>query len=468
MNASGVEVNNYDSMWNFVTRLDGNVINNKVGATIVTANLYGSGVLTNEGSITSLSVVGGYKVVNTGRIGVRGAASVTFSGTNSTLVMAENGSIEGLVDFGGASNALDLSQQDGSTTLEVANLSSIVGGKDYVLQGDKLYMVESRASGSGTLGLGTGQAVTALNSVLDSALSGAMTNGLNSNAPMAYMAAPSLGAAADATLGAATAKAQPSGRVWATAIGGGSAGPDLSNMFGGVVVGSHASLNQNLQVGLLGSYIQSATKTDGDHDLNASSFMFGPYGRAKLGNITVDFSLVGGIAGNETARTINSDVAKANFLSAFVAPSLGVEIPVLITGGTDIALTASASYIAGIAAGYTETGSSQDLTVGEQTLGQLDTRLGLEASFDIANARHVARAGGFYQAHTGNSSIPVSLAGVTRWLDAELSDVYGVYAAYSVGVELDNGLSVTTGIDGSYRNDGVLSGAGRLTLAGDF
>ncbi|HTN61224.1 MAG TPA: hypothetical protein VL147_06665, partial [Devosia sp.] len=271
-----------------------------------------------------------WSIHNSGKIISGGGVALQLGSGDDDVRLVDNGSFIGLVDFGGGNDTLDLSEQDGSTTIEVANLDQIVGSNNYLLAGNKIYLTESRASGSGVLSTSAGGVAGALGTVIDGALAGDLFDGLESGAPMAYADQPSFGSAADATAAAfADGQARPSQRAWITAFGGGSAGADLSSVFGGIVAGSHARVSDTLDVGLLAGYTRGVARTDGDHELTADTMLFGPYGRIDLGAAELTFSLIGGVSANASARTIDADVASATFSSIFVAPSLGVEIPVL-------------------------------------------------------------------------------------------------------------------------------------------
>src|SRR3569623_2378957 len=268
---------------------------------------------------------------------------------------------------------------------------------------------------------------------------------------------------------------------WASVIGGGSGGPgalDRLSLYGGVGAGSHARLSSMLTLGGMGGLVQvTSSSLNGDEVLNSTTGSLGLYGSAQFGVADVDFSLLAGVSGNQSNRLVvaggTTEKAVGNFLSGVVSPMLAVSVPVLSKDGTTVSLTGSGSYTAGLVAGYSETGSSMNLTVGSQTIQVVDARLGLATKLLIASADGGAyslttKAGVFATSNFGSSSGPVTVLGQTTQLNTPGSTAYGVYTGGGGEGAITQTLHLGLTLDTSWRTASIGSASAKVTVGGVF
>ena len=267
-------------------------------------------------------------------------------------------------------------------------------------------------------------------------------------------------------------------RGWAGVIGGGSvqSALDQSRLYGGLVAGAHARLNQTFSMGGLAGLVQSSnTALSGSETLATSTGVAGLYGRAAFGVADIDFSLLGGAAAHHSARQVvaNNTVETATrlFSSVFVAPGFGISVPVLSSDLGEIRLVTTGNYVGGLVSAYTETGSSMNLVVGSQTIGVVDARIGIEIDRPAAEGDAVtltAKAGLLAQDNFGSASVPVTTFGSTLTVATPGGSAFGAYGGLKLDAALGNGLRLGAQLDGALRTDGVLSESAKFSLAGAF
>ena len=126
----------------------------------------------------------------------------------------------------------------------------------------------------------------------------------------------------------------------------------------------------------------------------------------------------------------------------------------------------------GITSGYTETGSSSNLTVGPRPITSLDARLGLEARQAIIAGSFigegVVRAGVFGLMNGGGATVPVTLFGQTVSVATTPSSVYGIYAGTGAVANLSETIRFELNADTAVRTDGSLSLSLRGGVSGTF
>jgi hypothetical protein len=297
----------------------------------------------------------------------------------------------------------------------------------------------------------------------------------------AYAASPQLTPAAAAAESAVLSEldvAQGKGvTMWGGALGSSFTGA-TPGMLGGLVAGAHASLGSGITLGTLGGYVTSATSlAAGTQSIASQTGMLGLYGGASLGVIDLDFSLIGGLQAHESRREVVAgggiQIARGLFTGMFIAPGAAVSVPVLSADAGDLAVTASANYVLGATAAYTETGSSANLTIGAQSINALDARLGLEGrhTIDMGDgivADLVGRTGVFAQLNGGSATVPVTLLGQSVNVVTPGGSAIGFYAGGGIDAAITDWLSFTTDADASLRSDGRTSMSFRSGLSGSF
>ncbi len=441
----------------------------------------------NSGTIASSGAVGvailgsqGTTFTNSGTI--RGAtAAVSFGSGNDRLNLLTGSQIYGALAFGSGSDTLDFSGFAGNALLTTSGLETLVSGnRSFVATSGnaQVAIIDIAGTNNAAIGSSFGSTVQAINDIASQNLRTPVDTPAE---PSAY-ASMSRGAAADATEQAVLTQLDTGSgaTVWGNVIGGFNAGRtavDPSSVFGGIVAGSHARVGTMTLGGLVG-YVQSnSTALSGQQTLNTQTGLLGVYGTGSVGVVTVDASLVGGVSTHAGKRQFVAggtlETATGSFTSTFLAPSLGVSIPVLSGDLGQLSVRAAATYVGGFTSAYTETGSSMNLSVGQQTISLLDLRLGLEARHDVeaGEGRAItltAKAGVSAQSNFGSSTVPVTVTNLNLGTSVATpgGTTYGVYGGLGLETAITESLSAGVFADGSLRNDGVASGTLRLSLTG--
>jgi hypothetical protein len=264
-------------------------------------------------------------------------------------------------------------------------------------------------------------------------------------------------------------------RVWGDVFGYGSSGPTPAQL-SGLAVGADTRFGSTIAAGALLSYSQSVASFTAGDTLASRTGVAGFYGTYHAGVLDVGFSMLGGVQAHESSRRIATaggfETARGSFGGVFAAPGASAALPLASIGGTAVALRASATYVVGVTSGYTETGSSSNLTIGPRPITSLDARLGLEARHAIVAGslagEGVVRAGVFGLMNGGGASVPVTLFGQTVNVATTPSSVYGVYAGAGAVANLSETIRFELNADTAARTDGSLSLSLRGGVSGTF
>ncbi|MBN9304968.1 MAG: hypothetical protein BGO82_10335 [Devosia sp. 67-54] len=402
-----------------------------------------------------------------------------------TLTILTGSRIFGAVNFGSESrdvhDTLDFSGYFGSTVLTVPGLDVVVPGiHSYAWDrpNDRIAIFDISAMGGGAFGDLYARMSRDIAGLAETKLGHALTSG-PAAAPLGFAPQPSRSAAETAVLSELDVR-QPGIAIWGGTIGGASntGQPlDVSGVYGGLVAGAHVRLSQALTLGGLAGYVDSANGQHGGvQSVVSRTVLAGVYGQTSLGAADLDLALLAGASSHAGTRQVSApggiETASTQYSSLFVAPSLAVSLPVSSTDVSTLLVKASLGYVGGFVSGYSETGSSMSLTVGQQGIGLLDARLGLEGrrrvtAGDGVGAELVARGGVFATANFGGANVPVTVLGQTVSVSSAASSA-GVYAGAGIDSRLGPALTLSLHGDGAYRADGLVSGSLKATLGGTF
>lgn len=130
---------------------------------------------------------------------------------------------------------------------------------------------------------------------------------------------------------------------------------DLYGVFGGAGLG-------NIQVD-----VKRGQKTD------TQNFYGGAYSKRQIGEGIFDFNLLGGWINFNSERYVDTETALANYKGWFIAPTIGYNRPITL-GNQHLLASTSVGYSGLFLDGYSESGSSSNLTVGSRAIHQLNAR----------------------------------------------------------------------------------------------
>jgi hypothetical protein len=265
-------------------------------------------------------------------------------------------------------------------------------------------------------------------------------------------------------------------RLWADVFGYSINGPSPAQL-SGLALGADTKFGGMLSAGALLSYSQSSARfATGNHTLSSHTGVGGVYGTWHAGALDIGFSLLGGVQAHDSARAIatagGTETARGAFAGVFAAPGASASLPLVTTGAAAVALRASATYVAGLTGGYTETGSSSNLSVGPRSITTLDARFGVDTRHAFRTGslagEGVLRAGVFTLINGGATSVPVTLMGQTIDVPTAHATAYGVYAGAGAAADLGETLRFELNADTAARLDGTLSVSLRGGISGTF
>jgi hypothetical protein len=404
--------------------------------------------------------------------------------------------VEGEILFADGFDTLDVSALTSGADLRVSGLENLITGDRIVIRDpdtrvlvdeieqpdeadppnptsptsptDRLVIVDPTSVGSNTVAQSTAGVVQGIAGLLGSqAISAGYSGSLMS---------PAAAAGGSAVLTALDIGEAERPRVWGDIFGYTSNGPSPAQL-SGLAIGADTKFGGTFSAGALLSYSQSAARFSAGADVLASrTGVAGFYGTYHAGVLDIGFSLLGGLQAHESSRRIATaggiEAALGSFGGVFAAPGASAALPLVEIAGASVALTTSATYVVGLTSGYTETGSSSNLTVGPRSITSLDARLGLEARHAIIAgslvSEGVVRAGVFGLMNGGGASVPVTLFGQTVDVATPPSSIYGVYAGTGVAADLSETVRFEFNADTAARTDGSLSLSLRGGVSGTF
>ena len=422
-------------------------------------------------------------VTNSGLIQGTDGTSIRFGDGSDTLDLVTGGKFMGYVEFGNGVNTFDFSKYRGNMDFwykgTLASPDILNGSNLYVtpVPGHEIVIVDDAAirfSSQPIVDL-----VNGITDLVDSQFddSSGLPDAVANYAPMR------LKTPAEAAVDKAVAAPIDSGRrIWAKAIGGGSSVSDTDHVtdgFGALVAGTDVQMSAGTRVGVLGGYSHSVLDiVDGSQKITGDTGFLGVYGKSDLGSVMLDFQVLAGASANASSRNISTqtgmETATANFTGWFIAPQVGVTVPVMKIDNGEISVVGKLGYIGGGFSGYTETGSSLGLAVGSQTIGVLTSYAGLADDMVLGKTgggdiKGKAAIGVFTQTNMGGSAVPVSVLGFdTGGSPAPTGTTYGLKGGVNFDVPIGASASIGAGVNASVRNDGQVAGSANIKISGSY
>ncbi len=176
--------------------------------------------------------------------------------------------------------------------------------------------------------------------------------------------------------------------VWVRAFGSSRLTPSTATVVGNAntVVGMLFGYDRQIEtwrVGAYGGYGFGYTKMlDASGTLATDYYMAGLYARRSFGAFTALANLAGGLMGNRSSRSINlgAEMATGAFSGVFIAPELALSYDMALAPGWTLTPTLRGRYVGAFMPGYSEGGSSQNVTYGANSSHALEERAELKLS----------------------------------------------------------------------------------------
>lgn len=380
--------------------------------------------------------------------------------TADTVNVLPGARFGGTIDFGDGADKVNFSA--GSWILNTANFNAALstvnaGGNPYVVTANKIVVTD--VSGFGAQNRAMMDIVGWISSVLPDSpvFEDAPSGAFAALASAAHVDDRAAGTPSNALGYASAAPAFKSGAttsrdgtsIWTKGFGGrrkqttdGSFIGSVTTGFGGAI-GADRQVSHALRVG--GFVGGSSNKTD--LDLNAGGIdtdavFGGVYSRAILGAAFFDVALIGGHLDNKSRRNIGGgmtpETASASYAGWFLNPSAAIGRRFGLGHGFSLTPALKLRYVSAFFDGYTESGSTANLTVGARNVQALEERVELTLAKvgTLAGHRTTYRVtgGALSQQRLGGGAVDLTLLGQS--LVAATPDGKNTIGGYG-GVGLD-------------------------------
>ena len=460
--------------------------------------------VSNSGTVTATAVNGiGIRagttgtIANSGTIIGAGGTAIWFNagGTpgSDTLTILPGARFGGRVDFGGGADKVNFSA--GSWILDTANFDKVLSsvttpGTPYLVTPNQIVVVD--ASGFAMQNRAIMDVTGWINSVLPDTpvFAPGVGGGANSFAaadpvpsPFEAFASVPQDALGDAATKAPVFKAASAAyadghAVWAKGFGGQRQQDSNGAVMGGTTIGYGGAagyervFDPTLTIGALVGASANTTNLDQSAGSSSTDTVFGgAYGRKTWGATFLDLAVIGGNLDNRSARNIAGGLAPQTATAAyggwFVDPSLMLGHRIDIDGhGFTITPAIKARYVAARFDGYTETGSTANLTVAGRDFQAWEERaeLTLANSTTIANgSRITGRVTGGIVGQQRSTAGQVNIALLGQSFLAATPDRGSIAGGYgSAGIDWQMGkVTLFAAGEATYTNDVARSYAGK-------
>ncbi|MES5097699.1 autotransporter domain-containing protein [Agrobacterium sp. BA1120] len=318
-------------------------------------------------------------------------ASILFSRNSNTLNILSGAVFDGVVDYDGTVNNTT-NFGTGSYSVAVANYDAADNTINLNNSHQTLVLTDANTS-SGTVNVVDVNSTSmdsavrgytnSVGNVLGSILSidvGSSAGGSSdqtSTGALGYAEEkkPTGAAAAVQKLGDDTAVDRFGNLFWIRAFGGQTFdnARDTSSSNYGVAAGVDRQFDEG-RFGVLAGYGRIINKADdGSGKTTGDTGFGGVYVRKDVGSVTLDASLIAGGIGNDSRREIaGSDAAEGSFTGWYVSPEIAISQKHEFAPGWTFTPSARLRYTAGFYEGYTETGSTQNISYEDRTSNTLE------------------------------------------------------------------------------------------------
>lgn len=352
-----------------------------------------SGTTNNSGTVIAtgtdangISTMGdGNTVTNSGRVESTLGMSVKMDGDNATLNVRPRSHLIGDVQFTNPSTATLNFARGVNAVVKLDSVTSVPNTitahrNAFRIVGDTIYVVDTNgfAARSGGVGALTGFVATRVNA-------------------RQQFSAGSVNRAAGPGTTRASSKGTTPSRDWVETFGGariGASTGDYSSLTGGFVLGRDTAPGSGYYAGI---GTGNATSVSASFTSRSSSVFTGGYFQTSMFGMAADVSLTAGIAASNGARTFGVQTASSSYNNYFFSPAITFTGNRSVGAG-NLVFSLGARYTALYQDGYTETGSTANLTVSGITTHILELRAIATAE---GRAREFAKGTLFPSAYAG-------------------------------------------------------------------
>ncbi len=451
-----------------------------------------------------LSSSGSSLLVNSGTISAPGGIAVQFANPldPATLTLLPGSFIVGAINMIGAGDTVNVNAGNQNLTFNTLAGVTVTGNVPFIVSGNRIVSVDptgfavtdrslmdfTRAV-SATLGGRASDAAASGGAGTGSALGFAAYDDLASRFDDAFAQVMGYAKAPDnAVVFKNPTMTSPDGTtVWAKGFYGRRTqqadGPVLRNVtnFYGGAIGADRLVRPDWRLGGFVGGGAINTSIDLNSGGGASDIVFaGLYGRKDFGPAFVDFALLGGHTGNRTTRNINNnllanglEIATASFGGWFFSPEIAAGYRYDFIPGWTLTPAARLRYLVANYDGFTETGSTANLTAGDRTLQNAEERADLTLTrtllSDAGRFQLGLTAGVLGQQRTGSGNVNAILLGqALAFATPGKSSIGGGYAGASLDWRTRSGVSLFAAAEYTAMSDSSNTVTGKAGLRYGF
>jgi hypothetical protein len=432
-----------------ITAITANVSNSGTisggdGIAVTFANVSNSGTISGAGF--GIRATNTANVTNSGTIS-GGTAALQFAGNPDTLTLLPGSRIIGAINLGGGGDAVNFRGGNHNLTFDTLAGATVTGTTPFVVSGNRAVAVDPTPFAMADRNL------MDFSRTISAVIPDIGTAGTGGGAPPLAFAGPGRSAAdvvgdtfaaaipglsayagEAAVFNSPTAVYDGGTAVWARGFAGrrvqDADGVLLRtvNRFYGGMLGADWQAGPNWRLGLFAGGGEAKSSLDLNYGDTKSTLVFGgAYARYRLANAFLHLAVQGGHSGNDTRRQINNNLvlggietATASFDGWYVTPEahLGIDHALGAWGGASYTLTPSLRlrYLYASFDGYTETGSTANLTVGARSVQDFEERGELKFTRTQAFGATAAIATSIYGGvlavqRVGDSTVDAALLG---------------------------------------------------------
>jgi len=475
---------------------------------IATSATIGNAVLINSGTINvsgpnsvgvSMSSSGASLVVNSGTINAAGGTAIQFLNPQdpATLTLLQGSFIIGAINMIGPGDSVNVNTGNQNLSFNTLAGVTVTGNVPFVVSGNRIVSIDPTGFAA------TDRALMDFTRAVSGMLGSRASDAAASGGALGFAAYDDSASRFDDVFAQAIGYAKapdnavvfknptlttPDGTtVWAKGFYGQRTqqadGPVLRNVstFYGGAIGVDRLIQPDLRLGgLIGG---GAIKTTFDFNSGnaASDIVFtGVYGRKDFGRAFIDFALLGGHTANTTSRTINNNVlangleiATASFGGWFFSPEIAAGYRYDVAPGWTLTPTARLRYLAATYDGFTETGSTANLTAADRTLQSAEERADLTLTHIVllgaGRLQLGVTAGAVGQQRVGAGTVNAILLGqALAFATPGKSSISGGYAGASLDWRMRNGLSLFAAAEYTAMTDASNTVTGKAGLRYGF
>ncbi len=271
---------------------------------------------------------------------------------------------------------------------------------------------------------------------------------------------------------------------WSRAFAGTRYQPEVSGLpatqsnYAGAAMGYDRRV-EDWRVGGFAGYGSTALNSfGGAGNVKGDLFFAGLYGRREIGAWAVDLGLTGGTIGNKSSRFINGtnglETANAAFSGVFIAPEAAVSYAYQIDPAWTLTPTARLRYTGSFYGAYAETGSSQNITFGAQSVHMIEERAELRLGHTMKldeglSFNSYVQASAFGIHRLGSDVTTASVLGTDITLNSTTSkDLFGASLGAGFDWKVKKDVTLFAGADALIYSNGSNGASARAGIRVSF